>query len=186
MDQQAATENSCAKLTELALKCGFTNACAVDPSKISIYREVRDACTEDKCNSYGKNWACPPACGTLDDCADRIHGYKSGIIMQTTGVLSDEFDWNGMCKIGSEHSEHITSFSRAARLDYPYSMILGAGACHICETCTYPFMPCRFPQKMTCSMESYGMLVSEVCTGSGIPYHYGKGTITYVACFLIV
>ena len=185
MDQQVSAENSFAKLTELALECGFTNTSAVDPSKIRIYREVRDACTEDKCKSYGKNWACPPACGTLEDCEDRVRWYKSGIIMQTTGVLDDEFDWKGMKRIGIEHSAHIEAFHRMARPLHPYSLLLGAGACCICETCTYPFVPCRFPQKMTCSMEAYGMLVSEVCKGSGIPYHYGSGTLTYVACFLI-
>ncbi|MDR0683623.1 MAG: DUF2284 domain-containing protein [Spirochaetaceae bacterium] len=185
MDQQVSAENSFAKLTELALECGFTNTSAVDPSKIRIYREVRDACTEDKCKSYGKNWACPPACGTLEDCEDRVRGYKSGIIMQTTGVLADEFDWDGMLRIGSEHSGHIAAFYCTARHLHPYSLLLGAGACRICETCTYPSTPCRFPQKMTCSMEAYGMLVSEVCTVSGIPYHYGSGTLTYVACFFI-
>jgi predicted metal-binding protein len=185
MNQQASVDKPCAKLTELALECGFTNAVAVDPSGIKVYREVRDACTEDKCKAYAKNWACPPGCGALEDCQERIHGYKSGIIMQTTGVLDDELDWDGMTRIGIEHSGHIAAFSGAARLEYPYSLVLGAGACRICETCTYPSAPCRFPQKMTCSMEAYGMLVSEVCTKSGIPYHYGKGTLTYVACFLV-
>jgi predicted metal-binding protein len=184
MHQQAEADNPCAKLTELALECGFTSARAVDPAKIRIYREVRDACAEDKCNSYGKNWACPPACGSLDDCADRVRGYKSGIIMQTTGVLADELDWDGMLRLGVEHSGHIAAFSGRALPEHPYSLVLGAGACRICETCSYPFAPCRFPQKMTYSMEAYGMLVSEVCTVSGIPYHYGRGTLTYVACFL--
>jgi predicted metal-binding protein len=179
-----ASENPCAKLTELALKCGFTKAGPVDPAKIRIYREVRDACAEDKCKSYSKNWACPPACGPLDYCADSVHRCRAGLIMQTTGVLNDEFDRDGMLRLGKEHSGHIYAFSAMVRTGYPYSLVLGAGACHICQTCTYPSAPCRFPQKMTYSMEAYGMLVSEVCTNSGIPYHYGKGTLTYVACFL--
>ncbi|MDR3356085.1 MAG: DUF2284 domain-containing protein [Spirochaetaceae bacterium] len=184
MDPGAA-ENPCVKLTELALRHGFTASRAVDPAKIKIYRQVREACTEDKCKAYGKNWACPPACGTLDDCGDRVRGYKSGIIMQTTGILADEFDWDGMWRLGAEHSAHIAGFSDAVLPEYPYALLLGAGACRICETCSCPYAPCRFPKKRISSMEAYGMLVSEVCTAAGIPYHYGKGTLTYVACFLI-
>jgi predicted metal-binding protein len=64
-------------------------------------------------------------------------------------------------------------------------MILGWGSCRICESCTYPFAPCRFPKKMICSMEAYGMIVGDVCKSGGIPYDYGKGTLTFVACFLM-
>jgi predicted metal-binding protein len=183
MNQQMAA--ACACLTELALECGFTNACAVDPAKISLHRQVRDTCADGKCRAYGKNWACPPACGALEDCEERIHGYESGIVMQTTGNLDKKDGMEGMLRIGGEHSEHIAAFSGAALLEYPYSLVLGWGTCRICESCTYPFAPCRFPQKMTYSMEAYGMLVSEVCTACGIPYNYGEGTLTYVACFLI-
>jgi hypothetical protein len=33
-------------------------------------------------------------------------------------------------------------------------------------------------------MEAYGMVVSDVCRDSGIPYYYGSGTLTYVGCVL--
>jgi predicted metal-binding protein len=174
-----------AKLAELALKCGFTSASPFDPLKIKVYREVRDACAVNKCGAYAKNWSCPPACGTLEDCEDRIRGYKSGLVMQTTGVLADEFDWEGsMLPLGEEHAKHIADFSGEALAEYPYSLLLGAGSCRVCASCTYPYAPCRFPQKMTCSMEAYGMIVTEVCALSGLPYYYGRGTLTYVACFL--
>jgi hypothetical protein len=48
MSQQAAVDKPCAKLTEFAQEWGFTNASAVDPSEIKVYREVRDACTGSK------------------------------------------------------------------------------------------------------------------------------------------
>ncbi len=64
-------------------------------------------------------------------------------------------------------------------------MIIGTGACTRCEKCTYPDKPCRFPDKMTSSMEALGMVVSDVCRDNGIPYYYGQGTITYVGCVLI-
>ncbi len=61
---------------------------------------------------------------------------------------------------------------------------MGAGACTICETCTWPERPCHFPDKMVSSMEAYGLVVSDVCKPAGIPYYYGPLTLTYSSCVL--
>ena len=61
---------------------------------------------------------------------------------------------------------------------------LGAGCCTVCEDCTYPDAPCRFPEKCVSSMEAYGMVVTEVCRANGMTYYYGKNTIAYTSCVL--
>ena len=61
---------------------------------------------------------------------------------------------------------------------------MGSGACMICETCTWPDAPCRFPERMVTSMEAYGLVVSEVCQLADTPYYYGPLTITYSGCVL--
>ena len=63
---------------------------------------------------------------------------------------------------------------------------IGAGCCMICETCSYPDSPCRFPQKKISSMEACGMLVSEVCQKNDLKYYYGPNTISYVAGVLFM
>ena len=52
---------------ELARELGFTAAAEVDPSLLEPKQEVRDMCAEDKCHAYGKNWTCPPNCGTVEE-----------------------------------------------------------------------------------------------------------------------
>jgi predicted metal-binding protein len=54
-----------------------------------------------------------------------------------------------------------------------------------CKTCTYPDAPCRFPEKMSASMEALGMVVSDVCKDNNLPYYYGAGTLTFVGCVLL-
>ena len=44
--------------------------------------------------------------------------------------------------------------------------------------------PCRYPTKRLSSMEAYGLLVSDVCTRSGLAYNYGARTMTYTSCVL--
>ena len=64
-------------------------------------------------------------------------------------------------------------------------LALGAGSCTRCKQCSYPDAPCRFPERMTSSMEACGMLVLQVCKDNGLTYYYGPNTIAYTSCFLL-
>jgi predicted metal-binding protein len=64
-------------------------------------------------------------------------------------------------------------------------LALGAGKCEICETCTFPDKPCRFPDRMETSMEASGLLVSKVCTDNGLEYNYGTNKMAFTSCFLV-
>lgn len=172
-------------IKQLALSCGFNHVGDLDVNTIVLREEVRDACTENKCRSYGKNWSCPPGCGTLKECEEKVRKYKSGLILQLTGELADAFDAEAMMDLAQAFADTFNKFSTELKKNYPNAMIIGAGACTRCEKCTYPDKACRFPEKMTSSMEALGMIVSDVCKANGIPYYYGQGTLTYVGCVLI-
>ena len=173
------------ELKQLALDCGFDHVGELDASTITVRTEVRDACAENKCQFYGKNWSCPPACGTLEECGERIGKYSKGIIVQSTQELEDSFDFEGLQELGERHAKAMSDLTDRLREQYPEALILGAGTCTRCKSCTYPDAPCRFPKKMISSMESYGMVVNEVCKANDIPYNYGKDTMTYVGCALV-
>ena len=172
-------------LKELALSCGFSHVGNLDADTIEVHPEVRDSCASNKCQAYDKNWACPPACGTLEECSERIHKYKKGLILQTTGELEDSLDFETMMEIAEEHGKHMDAYCDEIRKQYPDALIIGDGQCKRCKTCTYPDEPCRFPEKMSSAMEALGMVVSDVCARNDIPYYYGPGTLTYVGCVLI-
>jgi predicted metal-binding protein len=173
------------QVKELALSCGFSHAGPMDADTIRLRTEVRDACAVNKCHAYDTNWACPPGCGTLEECETRIRKYKKGVLLQTTGYLEDSMDSETMMQTGMAHGEHMNAFSDKIKQLYPGSMIIGAGACMRCKKCTYPDEPCRFPDKMSSSMEAYGMVVSDVCKDNNLPYYYGKDTLTYTGCVLL-
>lgn len=173
------------ELIALARSCGFTAAVSLDPETIELKPEVRDMCKDNGCGQYGKRWSCPPGCGDLDSCRARIAGYTSGILVQTTGEIEDSFDFEEMQNIEKRHKEHFDAMHEALGGSYPKLLPLGAGCCVRCEKCTYPDKPCRFPEKMTSSMEAYGMLVLEVCKANGLTYYYGPETMTYTSCFLL-
>lgn len=172
-------------LSKLAEEAGFTAWAPLDISTIELKPEVRDMCAANACGQYGKRWSCPPGCGTLEECVQRLKGYTQGILVQTCGDIEDGFDFEAMMEIESDHKAHFSEMYERIRQSSGNVMALGAGCCTACAQCTYPGAPCRFPEKQVSSMEAYGMLVLEVCKRNGLTYYYGSDKIAYTSCFLL-
>ena len=164
---------------------GFTHVAPLKVSTIQLLPEVREMCEANTCGAYGKKWSCPPGCGSLEECRQRIGRYTAGILVQTVGNLEDEMDYESMQETSQRHKEAFAALHEQLRGQYPGMLAVGTGGCTQCPTCTYPDAPCRFPDKMVSSMEAYGMLVSQVCKDNDLPYYYGKCTLAYTGCFLL-
>ena len=170
-------------LIQLAKEAGFSHAVKLDPTTLLPQQEVRDMCSNG-CNRYATRWSCPPGCGTLEQCRQRLLSCQQGILVQTVGELEDEFDGEGMMRTQSIHNSHFNALVRQLRSSIPALLPLGAGCCGICTNCTYPEKPCRFPEQQISSMEAYGLLVQQICKANGLSYYYGSGTIAYCSCIL--
>lgn len=154
------------------------------PGALEVKEEVRAMCAADRCRSYGRNWACPPACGTLDEYRGLFGEYRRCSVVQTIGELEDAFDVEAMEASALLHSRRMEAVAAAVRAEEPGGLVLGAGACTRCLECSCPYAPCRFPGERLVSMEAAGLVVSEVCNAAGIPYNHGPMTITYTGCVL--
>ncbi|MDD4796286.1 MAG: DUF2284 domain-containing protein [Eubacteriales bacterium] len=174
-----------AALIQEALDCGFSQAGELNVAALEFMPEVRDMCRADRCHQYGKNWRCPPGCGSIEEAAARAAQYSYGILVQTIGHMEDNFDYETMQQTGETHKQNFATLVDRVKERHPDMLPMGAGTCTLCETCTYPDAPCRYPDKSIASMEAYGLWVSRVCELSNIPYNNGKLTITYTSCYLL-
>lgn len=163
---------------------GFSKVAPLDVKTIQLLPDVRKMCESNNCRMYGKNWSCPPACGSLEECEERLVGYTRGILVQTIGELEDEFDGEGMMETEARHKEYFVRMHDALKKEFPHLLSIGSGCCTRCKKCSYPDSPCNFPDKQFSSMEAYGMLVTQICQDNNISYYYGPGTIAYTSCFL--
>lgn len=173
------------ELVKLAEEAGFTYAAPLAMDALEFRDEVREMCSADRCKSYGRSWSCPPASGSLERAKERASAYHRGIIVQTMGALSDSFDMDGTAAIMEAHRKHFDTLVRQVRFIYPDCLPMGAGACRLCRSCTYPERPCRHPDRLFTSMEAYGLLVSDVAIRSGLRYNYGENTMCFTSCILI-
>lgn len=166
-----------------ALSFGFSHAAAMHPGTLMARQDVRDMCAADKCGAYGKNHTCPPYCGTLEACEERMRAFSRGVLVQTVGTMEKAIDTKAYRRTEALHLETFHRFCDSLRAAHPTALCLGSGGCRICPKCAWPD-PCRFPEKACSSMEAYGLLVSDVCRDHGLSYYYAERTITYTACVL--
>ena len=166
-----------------AKELGFAEAAPVDPAALKPNAEVRAMCAADKCHAYGKNWTCPPECGSLEICAARIGAKTKGILVQSVAQLEDSFDIEGMMEAEQNHSARFHTLADKAHAEQKTALCLGTGGCRICGKCAYP-EKCRFPDRACASMEGYGLLVNDACAAAGVPYYHGPNTLAYTACIL--
>ena len=172
-----------ADVLELAKECGFTHVGPLDPATLEPATWVRDTCAADKCHAYGHNWTCPPACGTLEECTERMKKFSKGVLLQTVGELSKTIDVRAYAETEENHRKALIDFAEKLKAEHPDCLVLGAGGCRICRKCAYP-EPCKFPEKAMSSMEGYGLFVTQVCRDNGMEYNYGPMTIAYTGCAL--
>jgi len=170
-------------LIQEALESGFSQAGPLSLNALVFMPEVKAMCAT--CPQYGKNWRCPPGCGSVEDAAAKAAQYSYGLLVQTIGHMADDFDHATIETTGKNHGKNFSALIEKLKTRYPDILPMGAGTCNLCKTCSYPDAPCRFPHKAMSSMEAYGLWVSKVCTLSGLPYNNGKGSITYTSCYLL-
>ena len=172
-------------LAALAMECGFTHWASLDLNTLDFMQEVRDMCAPDKCDRYGKSWSCPPACASLEEMRERVRSYGSGLLVQTVGEIEDSYDWEGIMETGARHKANFQQMYDSLREGHVQVLAMGAGACALCDSCTYPSAPCRFPERASASMEACGLYVSKVCVDNGLAYNYGQDKIAFTSCFLV-
>ena len=130
-------------LVREALECGFTSAGPLNVDALEFMPEVREMCSVDRCKQYGRNWRCPPACGSIEEAALEAGKYSYGILVQTTGRMEDDFDFETIDATSRKHDSSFAALVDIVRARHPDMLPMGAGTCTLCDTCTYPDEPCR-------------------------------------------
>ena len=171
------------KWIQAALDAGFDHAAPLKTDTLTPQQAVRDMCQADTCRAYGKNWTCPPHCGDLSACEEKMKGYRFGLLLQTVGQLEKSIDTKAYRRTEQRHLEQFAALSSQIKAQFPHALCLGSGGCRVCKECAFP-QPCRFPDRAYGSMEGYGLFVTQVCRDNGLRYHHGEKTITYTACIL--
>lgn len=156
----------------------------IETSEIPFSQAVVDMCKANRCGMYGTCWTCPPGVGELSEIEKKIKDYRYALVFTCKCDLEDSFDFEGMTA-GRKRAQFVLSgITEKLRADGKKFMALGCEGCDLCDKCTYPDAPCRFPEKAVPSVEACGINVVELAKKAGINYNNGENTVTYFCVIL--
>jgi predicted metal-binding protein len=156
----------------------------VEAKDIVFANEVRRLCERNLCRNYGITWACPPAVGTVEECKAKCMEYDEGLVFSGKYNLEDSFDYEGMVNGLKEFKkvcDRLYALAKEKSFDF---MLFSNEGCQRCDSCTYPDNPCRYPDKLFPSVESFGIMVPLLANSAKINYINGAGTVTYFGMLL--
>lgn len=161
----------------------FDHSKTIAASAVPFDNEVRRLCEQNRCGKFGKTWTCPPAIATIEKLRESLTGFNRFLIFYKVYTLEDSFDWKGMMKGVNDFQSRIFKLKKHIRAKDPAFdfLVLGAGACQVCDACTYPEnKPCRFPDDAMHSVESFGIDAMKLMRDNGLKYNNGSNTVTYI------
>ena len=155
----------------------------IDTDIIPFLPEVTEMCRDNLCGRYGRSWTCPPAIDPTK-LQKEIKSYKNACVFTCKHEIEDSFDFEGM--MDAQRATMDVLWDVVARLerDGVKFKALGCGSCTLCEKCTYPDPPCRFPNRALPSLEACGLSVVKLAKLTGINYTNGANTVTYFCMIL--
>lgn len=151
----------------------------IDTEQIPFCESVVEACRANMCGRYNTCWTCPPGVGELNTLMAKAKCYKYAAVFTCKYELEDWCDVEGMADGAKSTQSLLLEITDRLRGDGMDFYALGCEGCNICNNCTYPDAPCRFPEKAIVSIEASGINVVELSKNIGLKYNNGANTVTY-------
>ena len=132
------------KLIDLALEIGFADAATIQTDELVFVPAFRALCEENQCGKYGVNYACPPACGTVEEMKERVLRYRQALVMQTMWDIEDPLDSAQIKPAKAQHNQMTRRLRlqplqslrnhRGKKLPLPKaSLLLHVRLLHLCQ-----------------------------------------------------
>ena len=159
---------------------GFDSVAQIPVTSIPFDPSLIKLCEMNTCGNYGKNYACPPYVGKTDELIEKARSYEKAIVFQKIYRLEDSFDIEGMNKGHEDFNALVDKIKESCEKHLDDYLVLVAGGCRKCSVCgVVDNVPCRFPDQVVASLESYGIFVSSLAEKCGMKYINGVNTVTY-------
>lgn len=158
-----------------------------DPDILIPEQRIRDLCSEDKCENFGKHYMCPPYVGSLEEHKERLQKYTSAILLQYSKTLKVKKDRESAEKAKVEFHHKILQledFLRGKGIKDVWGMI--GGSCYLCSECEARFgRPCLYPDKARASLEAIAIDVIALLDKFGLDNKFYDDKITWTGCILV-
>lgn len=162
------------KVIDTLKKKGASEVKIIKASDVVVDERVRLKCQVPVCDSYGKNFMCPPYLPSVADFRAALARYDRALLVQLSvplhkkpkGKTKDIFDPSRVLHELINLGERL-----CFEAGYRFATGLIGGTCRLCETCIVmePEGHCRHPFRARPSMEAMGIDVIGTLEKVGLP-----------------
>ena len=174
------------KILKAAEAAGIDRAAFVDADDLVFEYDFRKYCEMNNCGNYGRNYGCPPDCGTPQQMEEKAMRYKKALVLQTIQPVENITDAAETGPLKKKHNARVRAFMDELAAEGISGLPIMAGPCSQCSRCAKETgEPCRFPDRVASCLSAYGINVAKLCETCGIPWDYGKHKVGFFAIYMM-
>lgn len=152
----------------------------IDTDKIVFCTEYRKYCQDNKCGQYGKNYSCPPDCGTPEDMVERVKKYKKALILQTRWQIDDFSKKDELDSAKSQHNLSMLRLIKKIKRQGYDGLMAGASCCMLCDRCQkINNGSCKYPDLAFSCLSAYCINVKMLAEECSMEYQYENGILYF-------
>lgn len=159
-------------LLKLAEAEGF-HAALLTPEQVPVNPKFRAFCEENLCGNYNANYACPPACGTVEELHQKLLAEDQILIIQTIWPIDGYENKTAVRKAKETHNGMVFRLKSKIEQQGYIGFCAGYNGCPLCNPCKQKKnQPCAHPdQKLSC-MSAYCIDVAELAKRCNLTFEW--------------
>jgi predicted metal-binding protein len=175
------------KIYEIADEQGFSAAMVIDTDDLQFVPEFRVFCEENDCGNYGKNYGCPPDCGTTQQMKERVLSFRKAVVFQSRAQVENLMD---PAQTKPLKKDHINRTRRAMKRMEEEGMKMDGfaimcGPCNFCSTCAIQEgKPCPHEDKRFSCLSAYCINATELAAHCGMEMQWGGNVASFFSMYV--
>lgn len=173
------------EIKEFALAEGFTRAEIIGTEALTFIHSLRACCEANECGNYGRNYACPPDCGSPGEMEARVRKYRRALVLQTIQAVDDIMDSAQTKEAKKFHNMISWELIEGLRENGIEGLPVMAGPCSVCSVCArIEGKACRFPEKIASCLSAYCIHAADMAEKCGMEYWCGMNRVAFFSIYL--
>ncbi|MCD8249558.1 MAG: DUF2284 domain-containing protein [Lachnospiraceae bacterium] len=175
------------QMINTALTCGFTDAVIISTEEFHFVPEYRHYCEENRCGNYGRNYGCPPACGTVEEMKERALAYRKGLVLRSLTPVDNAYDEEETKAIKKAHTRMTNVLIRRLKEEgmNGSGMAIMAGPCNLCSSCRMPEgKSCPHGKAPFSCLSAYCIDAMTLAKSAGIEMEWSMDEVSFFSIYL--
>lgn len=174
------------KIKKTVLSTGFTSVEVIPVTALTFRPEFRKYCIDNACGNYGRNYACPPNCGTAEEMKQRVLRHQNALVFQSRCQVMDAFDDTLTKPLKKRHTQMtLQAVKNCHSLNLPENgLFIMAGPCNFCDVCSLQKdAPCCHEELRFSCLSAYCIDVTALANSCGMDISWDGNTVSFFSLY---